>query len=68
MVVLDGRTWEYLNLNRSGGVLWKQLVEGAREVELVDHLMAVYGIDRGRAEQDVRAFLWLLEDKQLLGS
>lgn len=66
IVVLDGRTWEYLNLNRSGRALWKRLADGASELDLVELLAGIYDIDRQTAQVDVQAFLQMLEQKDLL--
>ena len=66
VVALDGRTWEYLNLNRSGQMLWKKLVAGATSSSLVSTLTDAYGIDPGTAATDVDAFLRLLRERDLL--
>jgi hypothetical protein len=66
IVVLDGRTWEYLSLNSSARVLWKRLVDGASAADLVELLTRVYDIDQQTARSDVRAFLGMLEEKNLL--
>lgn len=63
---LDGRTWDYLNLNESGRMLWDQLVGGATRSQLVQSLVGTYGIDPAVAESDVGAFVEMLYEKKLL--
>lgn len=57
VVVLDLRSSRYLSLNGSGALLWEALADGADEDALAAALVAEFGIDRARAEQDTRAFL-----------
>ena len=68
VVVLDLAESRYLALNDSAAVLWNGLVEGAEagvaDDDLTDLLVRTFGIDTGRAGDDVRAFL---ERGMLLG-
>lgn len=50
----------FIELNRSGIFLWKQLEKGCTEDELAAALVERYGIDRNRAEQDTADFLEML--------
>ena len=65
-VVLDVPSSLYLNANASGSVLWAELVRGATEAELAARLVADFGIDAGRAAEDVAAFLAALDAHGLL--
>lgn len=57
IVGLDLRSSRYFSLNATGAALWR-LLEDERDVDqLVEALVAGHGIDRGRAQVDVRAFL-----------
>jgi hypothetical protein len=66
IVALDGRTWEYLNVNGSGRLLWEKLVEGATLSDLASLLVATYSIDSGQAESDATAFIEMLRHRELL--
>jgi hypothetical protein len=66
VVVLDLRTNRYLSVNASGVALWRELEKGATEQELVDRLMEAFELDAAQATSDVRAFLQLLQTKDLL--
>jgi hypothetical protein len=66
VVVLDGRTWEYISVNETGRALWDLLVEGTTEAALVALLLDTYEVSPEMAEADVRSFLAMLRDKDLL--
>lgn len=67
VVVLDLRSSAFLELNRTGTVLWKALTEGSiSDEELAARLTSLYGIDDDRARRDVGAFIQSLEDMGLL--
>lgn len=66
LVVLDLTRSVYLTTNRSGAVLATLLQEERERDELVDALVAEYGVDRALAGRDVDAFLAQLDDKGLL--
>jgi hypothetical protein len=61
---LDSST--YLGTNSSGTLLWKRLAEGTTRRELVDDLVATFGIEPERARADVEAFLGELRSRDLL--
>ncbi len=65
LVGLDLRTSRYFSLNDSGAALWALLDEPRGADALVEHLVAVYGTDPGRARVDVHAVLDLLARWQL---
>lgn len=68
-IVLDGRTWKYLKLNGSGAVLWRALAGGATEDDLLAALRAEFdGIDESAAREDVRGFVAMLRERELLAS
>jgi hypothetical protein len=66
IVAVNTRTAAYLAVNPSGAVLWPPLVRGTDRGELVDALIAEFGIDRARAASDVEAFLAMLAEQGLL--
>jgi hypothetical protein len=66
VVALDLRTQQYLAVNRAGRALWQELVSGATQDELVDRLIASFGIDQSIAERDVAAFIADLDAQGLL--
>jgi hypothetical protein len=61
---LEGST--YFQLNHSGALLWRRLLDGATEADLAEVLTERYGIDRAQAEGDVRHFLAMLDAKSLV--
>lgn len=57
VVLLDLERSAYLGTNPAATLLWHRLDEGATEGQLVDALVAAYGIPREQARTDVEAFL-----------
>ena len=55
-----------IKLNDACFFLWKILEKGATEEQLTDALVKEYGIDKERAEKDVKAFTEKLKAKNLL--
>ncbi len=55
IVVLNEST--YYTVAGTGVVLWRLLVEGATEAQLVDELTSAYEVGPGTAKADVAAFL-----------
>jgi Coenzyme PQQ synthesis protein D (PqqD) len=68
VIALDVRDERYLELNDSGSKLWEALGRGAKRQELVEILVAAYGIERAAAERDVEDFLTQLHRQGLLES
>jgi hypothetical protein len=66
VVLLDLASAEYLSLNRSGTRLWLAVQQKRTVDELVDELVAAYGIDRPRAHDDVDRFVEHLRASNLL--
>jgi hypothetical protein len=66
IVALDGRTSEYLSVNRSGAALWPLLLAGATRGVLVERLTEAFDVDRATAERDLDAFLEVLSERDLL--
>lgn len=66
VVLLDGRTWEYISVNETGRALWDLLVEGTTKDGLVASLLDTYDVSAETAEADVGSFLAMLRDKDLL--
>jgi hypothetical protein len=57
VVALDLEHSQYLGVNAAGRVLWVSLASGATEPQMVAALSSRFGIDQGRAQADVAAFL-----------
>ena len=66
IVALDERAAVYLAANRTGAMLWRELVSGATRDSLAAKLAAEYGIPMERAEADTDAFLLSLREHALL--
>ncbi|MDQ7993994.1 MAG: PqqD family protein [Propionicimonas sp.] len=66
LVVLDLRSQKYLTTNATGAFLMKRLTEHRETGELVDALVAEFGIDESQAAQDVSGFLDSLDRSGLL--
>ena len=67
-VVLDLDTSVYFGLNRSAGILWPRLIQGATLCELTELLLGSLppSPTRSQAEQDVSHFLDALDSENLL--
>lgn len=55
-----------IELNESAAFLWKLLEKNRDSDELVNALIEKYKIDRSHSEKEVKQFLVLLEQKELL--
>lgn len=66
VVALDLRTLNYLGVNQTGAVLWPALAEGTTRDELVQRLVAAFGIDEASAARDLDAFLASLAEHGFL--
>ncbi len=66
VVVLDLEGSVYLKLNGSGRLLWERLNEPCDVSDLIEALVAEYGIDEERARTDVESFLADLRERGLL--
>ncbi|MGI8904715.1 MAG: PqqD family protein [Solirubrobacteraceae bacterium] len=67
VLALDLGSSEYLGVNRSGAVLWRELASGSSRAGLIERLMAETRIETSRAEDDVDRFLAQLRARGLLG-
>ncbi|HWC25366.1 MAG TPA: PqqD family protein [Solirubrobacteraceae bacterium] len=66
VVMLDAEQSTYIATNPSGTVLWAALQQGVTRRQLIDALVARYGIDDERAARDTDAFLAELRARDLL--
>lgn len=66
IVALDGRSSEYIAVNRTGAALWPDLLAGATREELVAKLTDSFDVDDATAGRDVDAFLDVLRERDLL--
>lgn len=66
LVILDLESSSYLTTNVAGALLTKRLTEEATEQDLVDALIAEFGIDENTARTDATAFVNQLREKSLL--
>ncbi len=55
-----------INLNETGAVLWKAMVEGADEEKLVSVLLAEYEISEDIARKDVKQFIIKMREANLI--
>ena len=65
-VLLNVQTGRYFGLDEVATHLWKGLVDGASEPELLDSLVAAYDVEPDRARTDLTAFLQRLDRLGLL--
>jgi Coenzyme PQQ synthesis protein D (PqqD) len=68
IVALDAQGAIYLAVHGSGAALWRMLADSTTRDGLVDALVETYGIDAGRASDDVDEFLTTLSERGLLAS
>ncbi|MCI8956765.1 MAG: PqqD family protein [Eubacterium sp.] len=54
-----------MSLNDTGAFLFERLIEGTSKENLIDDLIAEYGIDRDLAVKDVEAFILKVESEDL---
>ncbi|MCI9565140.1 MAG: PqqD family protein [Eubacterium sp.] len=54
-----------MSLNDTGTFLFERLIEGTSKENLVEDLIAEYGIDRDLAVEDVEAFILKVESEDL---
>lgn len=55
-----------VEMNETGGFLFRKLNKGATEEMLVQSLLDEYEVTQAAAERDVRALLEMLREKELL--
>ncbi len=66
VIILDGRTSEYLRLNGSARLLWRLLADGVSEPGLVAQLRTAYAVEQSVGARDVSQFLEDLRERQML--
>jgi len=66
LTLLDEDSGEYYNLNPTGALVLEALLAGDAPAGATERLMAVYDVDRGTAEADVRDLVTALESAGLL--
>lgn len=66
IVALEPNASLYLTTNAAGALLWPLLARGTSRGELVEALVAAYGLAAADAEQDVDAFVADLRERELL--
>ncbi|MEV2253902.1 lasso peptide biosynthesis PqqD family chaperone [Streptomyces sp. NPDC050147] len=64
-VLLDQRSGDYWELNPTGTLVVKTLLDGGEEAAAVEALVTEFDIDRARAEQDVMALVRELRESGL---
>lgn len=66
-IVFDPDHNKTLTLNATGVSIWKTLASGGTEEDAVARLLDAFsGVTREQAEKDVRMFVSLLQEKDLL--
>ena len=68
IIALVGSTAMYVATNAAGALLWRRLVDGATQSELVAEIIDVYGVDPRVAAEDVADFLDSLKANGLLAA
>ena len=66
IVALDGRSSEYIAVNRTGATIWPNLLAGATREELVARLTDAFDVDDATAGRDAEEFLEVLRERDLL--
>lgn len=66
LTVLDEDSGEYFNLNPTGALVLRVLLDGGTPDDAVARLMAAYDVDRETAEADVRDLVSTLESAGLV--
>ncbi|MEU3355341.1 lasso peptide biosynthesis PqqD family chaperone [Streptomyces sp. NPDC037389] len=68
MVLLDGRSGRYYQVNDSGALVLGVLIEGGGEEEAADALTERYGVSRSRALADIDKIVRQLRSTGLMTS
>lgn len=55
-----------ISINESGALLWDALADDVSEEELVSVLRSVYDVSREEALEDIRAFISVAKDANLI--
>ncbi len=66
VALLDTVSNQYFSLNAVGHFIWQQLDEPRSIAQITDRIIAHYGIDRARADQDVRKLMGQLAEHRLV--
>jgi hypothetical protein len=66
LTVLDEDSGEYFNLNPTGALVLRVLLDGGTSDGAVERLMAAYDVERETAEADVRDLLSAFEQARLV--
>jgi hypothetical protein len=66
IVALDDSSSQYVSVNSSGSVLWRELRTGSSAKRLAELLVTRYGIREDQARADVEAFLSQLAERNWL--
>jgi hypothetical protein len=66
IIALDLRASEYLELNHTAAILWRELTRGAAFEDLVTKLTERFEVDRASATRDVESFIGTLSERDLV--
>ena len=66
IIAVDLGREEYLSLNDSAAILWRELAKGATAEELTGHLVTAFEIEPEQATHDVEVFVTTLRQRALL--
>lgn len=66
LALLDLRSNVYFSLDEVGAVIWKALQEPHSKAELIDHVLAIYEVDRQQCANDVEVLLDELQSANLI--
>lgn len=66
VALFDMRSSTYFNLNTAGGYIWSFISEPRTVDEVINHITAVFEIDRAIAAEDVSSLVAALAESRLL--
>lgn len=66
IVLLQSRTWKYMDFDTTGSAIWKMLETPRTLDSLVSELRTRYRVDESRCRQDTQAFLDKLAGEEFL--
>ncbi len=66
MVILNGDTGEYFTLNNVGAIIWEQIIQNAKDQEIISAIVAKFQIDEETASNDYNELKQTLIDKKII--
>ena len=66
IVLLQTKTWTYLELNETGIEIWRQLESPRSLASLIEALLAQFDVDEPRCRSEVEAFVEELTSREFI--